>query len=228
MKYCEECKIKISTQTETCPLCHKPLESDDRQQDLKITYPDFRDLKNQLKFYNDLIAISAIILIAICIVVNTITWDGRLWCVIASVYILYAWLLGSLTFKKRVHLGLKLMMHAIFIPLTLVVVNAFGYRSTFSHVTWAISYTMPIIFSAFIVTLNILILKLGKSRREYIIYQLTLCVISFIPLILVLSGLAEPILPSAIVAGCSLLTIIGLIVFARRLIQSEFNRKFHM
>jgi hypothetical protein len=95
-----------------------------------------------------------------------------------------------------------------------------------SSPSWAISYTMPLILVAFMIALNILMLMWKQKRRDMLLYQITLCVFGFVPLILVLVGIAQPILPSAIVAGFSLLTIVGLVLFTKKIILSEFVQSF--
>jgi hypothetical protein len=207
MLHCEKCNIDIITQTDRCPLCQTPIRTEGIERAEK-TYPGFEPLKNRFQLIAKISSAVALASIAILVGINLIFWNGHLWSVVASSYILYAWLLGLLTFHKRVPLGLKLMSHAVFISLTLIAVNAFtDGRETVSSPSWAISYTMPLILVAFMIALNILMLMWKQKRRDMLLYQITLCVFGFVPLILVLVGIAQPILPSAIVAGFSLLTI---------------------
>lgn len=171
----------------------------------------------------------ACILIILSVAGNILMWKGEVWCVVFSACVLYAWGLGLQTFSKRIHLGWKLTANAIAIPLLLVVINVFASSAeTIAKVSWAVSYTMPAIFLGFIIVINFIIIKWRQRRRDYMLYQLSLCVICFVPLILVLSGVAQPIYPSMIAAGCALMTIIWLIVFAQKVIGSELVRKFHL
>ncbi len=228
MLHCDKCNIDISTETNQCPLCQEPIVRKAEEHGEK-SYPSFEPLKNRYQLIAKISSAVALSTIAILVAINLIFWHGNLWSVIASSYILYAWLLGLLTFHKRVPLGLKLMSHAVFISLTLIAVNAFtDGKETVIPPSWAISYTLPLILVGFIIAINLLMMLRKHKRRDILIYQLMLCSFGFVPLILVLVGIAKPILPSALVAGFSALTIIGLVIFTKRIILSEFVRKFHI
>ena len=229
MQYCTDCKIHISTRTNQCPLCHKSLP-DTLDYDVTQTYPDFIPLNKKKSRFVKVVSLTASVLILSSVLVNWLNWRGKLWCVIFSAHVLYIWLLGLLTFKKSVHSGLKLMTHAIAMTLLLVIINMFPYNTeTISRVSWAVSYTMPVIIIFFIITIDvIIILKKKQNLRNYLLYQFSLCIIGFIPLILVLCGVAQPIYPGIIAAVCSYLTIIGLFIFEKKIVISEFKRKFHI
>lgn len=228
MQYCEACKVSVSTQTKKCPLCHAPLpEREDAQ--LEQTYPDFAPLKRRSRILTLLYSGICLFAIVTCALVNLLTWSGHLWSALVAAPVLYVWLCGLITFRKRVHLGLKLMAHAVGIVLMLVVINSFtDSERIVSHVSWAASYTMPFIFIGFILAINVLMARKRHTLRDYAISQISLCVIGFIPLLLVLLDAAQPAYPSIIAAVCSALTIGGLFLFGRKKVIAELNRKFHI
>lgn len=229
MQYCPDCKIHISTKTDRCPLCHKSLP-DACDQDVTKTYPDFVPLKKKSRRLVKFVSLIAIILIFSSVIINWATWSGRLWSVVFSVHVLYFWLLSLISFKKTVHLGLKLMTHAIALTLLLVIINMFADSiDTISRVSWSVSYAMPIIFIGLIIAIDIIVIFNKKQNLlDYLLFQFSLCVIGFIPLLLVLCGVAQPIYPGIIAAACSFLTLIGFAIFANKMILSEFGRKFHV
>ena len=226
MAYCSDCKISVSGEAARCPLCQKELKD---EHSVGAEYPGFEPIKQRRKLLVKAISLSALTLMTVSVAYNLLTWHGDIWCVVFSACVLYVWGLGLLTFNKRVHLGWKLTAHALAIPLLLVVINVFASSvETVSRVSWAVSYTMPAIFIGFIITINFIIFKWRQKRRDYLLYQLALCVIGFVPLILVLSGVAQPVFPSIAAAGCSFLTIIWLVLYQKKMIGSEIVRKFHI
>lgn len=228
MQYCESCKVSISTQTDVCPLCHAPLEAREGLV-LEQTYPDFAPLKRKSRLLELLLGLSCVFVIVVCALINLLTWNGHLWSVLVAAPVLYVWLCGLITFRKRAHLGLKLMAHAIGIALLLIVINSFSdSQRIVSHASWAVAYTMPFIFIGFILSINTLMARKRQTLRDYVLYQISLCVIGFIPLLLVLLGVAQPAYPSIIAAACSALTIGGLFLFGRKNVISELNKKFHI
>ncbi len=228
MSYCPDCKINTAADLVRCPLCQNELQ--DCACSLETgAYPGFEPVKLRRRMLMKAVSLLAVTLIAASVFLNIITWRDDVWCVVFSACVLYAWGPGLLTFNKRVHPGWKLTAHAVAIPLLLVVINVFSSSAvTISRVSWAVSYTMPAIFIGFIITINFIIIRWKQKRRDYLLYQLSLCVIGFIPLILVLSGVAQPVFPSIAAAGCSFATIIWLILYQKKMIRSEFARKFHI
>lgn len=228
MLYCPNCKVNISTQTDKCPLCHQALPKTDTK-DLKQTYPSYELIKNRRVRWAKGISIASVVVIALSVLFNLLFWNGHLWSVLVSASVLYAWLLGLLTFKRSLFVGIKLLAHAVFLPLLLLIFNAFADDAqVVVNVTWGISYAMPAIFLLFIFVIDALMIEKRHTMQEYILVQLSLCVIGFVPLILVLVGLAEPIYMSIAVAIVAGITVLGLILFARQLIAKEFARKFHI
>lgn len=228
MQYCEDCKVFISTKTDACPLCHAPLPERENAE-LVQTYPDFAPLKRKSRLLALLYSAACFFVIAVCVLINLLTWQGHLWSALVAAPVLYVWLTGLFTFRKRVHLGLKLMAHAVGIVLLLVAINGFsGSARIMSHVSWAVAYTMPFIFIGFILAINVLIARKRHTLKDYLLYQLSLCVIGFIPLLLALLNVAQPVYPSILAAVCSALTIGGLFLFGRKKAVSELNKKFHI
>jgi hypothetical protein len=168
-------------------------------------------------------------LVATTIALNALTWNGKLWSAVFAAFVLYAWGLGWITLKKELSLGMKLSAHAVAIALLLIDVNAFAFsQETVSHITWSVSYGMPIVFVSFLVVANILVVAKRHMLRDILLYQLAFCAAAFMPLILMISIAMEPIQPSIAAAFFSYLNVMGLIVFANRTIASEFGRKFHI
>jgi hypothetical protein len=208
-------------------LCHRSL-AEQQDKAARRTYPVERPRQKKNNSLARFVSLSAICLILLSLCINWATWDGWLWSIIFSVHILYLWLVGWLTLKRSVHPGLKLMTHALSITLLLVVVNVLSQSNVIiSRISWAVSYTMPIIFIGFITVIDMIMLKKKHNLRDYLLYQLSLCVIGFIPLILVLTGVARPVYPSVIAAALAGLTIFGLLIWAKKIIIAELGRKLH-
>jgi len=126
-------------------------------------------------------------------------------------------------------LGMKLTGHAISVSILMLVMNVFIYNTgTWNRVTWSVSYGMPAVFVAFIVAVCVIMIKKKQNRKDFLFYLLSLCLAGFVPFILVLCFLAEPMLPGLITAAFSYLIIMGLAVFARKTMLEEFKRKFHV
>lgn len=228
MKYCTECKILISSGADCCPLCRGELPHAEHP-DGAEEYPGFEQGRPKAKKLSRIASVVAGALIVASVLCNLLIWNGHIWSVVASACVLYAWGLGLLSVQRRVHLGWKLIAHALALPCLLIIANAFASRTEMvSRVTWAISYAMPAIFVCMIIVINFIMLRWRQKRHDYLLYQLALCIIAFAPLILALSGLAQPVYPSIAAAGCSVITIGWLLIFAKKVVRMELERKFHI
>lgn len=228
MLYCDKCKVNIVSYSKSCPLCRAPLHEEEGAAS-EQAFPDFAAPNPRSRWITLVISLAAISAILVVVLINILTWNSKLWSVIAAVYIVYAWLLGRLTFKAGVALGKKLFAHALAVPVTLIVVNVFSKRNEiWGKISWAVSYATPLILVGFILATAFINYNNRRSRKDFIFYQLTLCILAFVPLLLVLFKVVEPMIPSIIAAVVSFITLIGLVVFGRRSFKSEFNKKFHI
>ncbi len=228
MLYCIDCRVRISGKTDRCPLCGKHLPSAYMHHS-ESKYPEYIPQVQSNRKLAKIMFVAAILMILISAAINAVTWTGSLWSVIFSAYVLYIWLMGLLTFKTRVHLGIKLVGHAISVSLLMLVMNIFIYNTgTFNRVTWSVSYGMPIVSIAFIAAAVIIMIKKKQNRKDFLFYLLSMCVAGFVPFILVLCFLTEPMLPGIISAVFSYLIIMSLAVFAGKAVREEIIRKFHV
>lgn len=226
MLYCDKCKINISTLTDRCPLCHRSLPAK-----ASTAIPQANIYGPSVKRRSFSIAGSAvaIILAALSVIMSLFAWIGTLWCTIFSAGVLYLWFLGRLSFNKRITIGKKMIAHAAAVTLLLFAINLFANDSkTVNTALWAVSYGAPIIFASFIMIAGVVMLIWKQYVRDLLFYQFGFCIICLVPLVLVLCGLAQPLLPSLISAGSALLIAMVVVFAARQTIKAEMIRKFHL
>jgi hypothetical protein len=224
MKKCNRCNITTSNESDVCPLCGRRLEQGSGGS--SGAYPAWRKPKG--KELIKIIPIAAAFLILLLVLVNVAAWRGTLWSATAAGSILYVWLLGLLTFKKGVHPGMKLTAHALSLILLLIAANAFSTSGILFHaISWAFSYATPIILITVIAAINAIVIYKRRHLRGYLPYQLILCVAGTIPLMIIPLLKSEPAHLSIISASCSIATVVGLFVFARKPVLSELGKRLH-
>lgn len=230
MLYCNKCKIKITTLSERCPLCHQSLhagEATGTNDALTQAALDGQPVKR--RYYLTAGSAAAIVLAVLSVATNLLIWKGPLWCTVFSAGVLYAWFLGRLSFNPKITIGKKLIAHAAAITALLFLINLFAQDfKTVSRDLWAVSYAVPIVFTSFIIAVSIVMLIWKQQLRNLLFYQFGFCIVCLVPLVLVLFGLAQPLLPSLISAGSALITGITVVFVARPTIKAEFVRKFHL
>lgn len=228
MRHCPECQIKIATKTTRCPLCHRLLPESTYPG--VVSYPEFDYKASRRRLFLKVLATVSLTGIFVTGLINWLTFAGHLWSLVVATSILYAWIVvGWLTFKRNVHSSIKLMVHAISITGLLLVIEAFTTSDRMiSHLNWTLSFAMPSVFIGFIIIINVWMLIKRQQLRDFLISQLALSVIGFVPLILVFFDLVNPQYMAIGAAGLSFATIIGLFILGRRIVISELGRKFHI
>lgn len=207
----------------------KDLKEAELVKEQQNVFPPFERKKRRDRRLAKSSAVISLVLITLSILLNIFVWKENFWSIIASAAVLYVWIIGLLTLKKTLHVGLKMMLHAMSLSGLLMIINTFAYTDESVHrVTWAISYGIPVILTVFIVAINITMFFHKQNRRNFLLYQISLSVMGLIPLIFILAGAASPMWPSVTAAACSYITIVTLIFFANKIILSEFKKKFHI
>lgn len=228
MLFCQKCKVKVSTLTSRCPLCSGPLEKLD-DNPLTLSYPPYQNTKYRIVTWFRILSFVVMLAIFVVTLVNLLLTSKIYWFIIVDSCLIYIWLACLITFKIRNRWGLKLFLHALMIIALLIVINAvMEPAESSSPITWALSYGMPIISMTFIALIVIIMLIKRQTRREFMIHLLLLCIIGFVPLILVLFDLVQPIILSIVSASLSYATLLGLVIFANRIVETEIKRKFHI
>lgn len=242
MDYCPECKVKIVSKGDKCPLCHGDVQHE-QPLSAKIPFPSYVKYKNLRRIWAFALSLAAPVVIGICVLINVLTWNGFAWSMIVGVATLYAWLVGLYTFRRTDHLGQKLMLHAIGISALLVVINfvtaspsmiSSQFWENFSSIAkWSLDYAMPSTLIAFILAINIAMLSQRHRLRDYLIAQFSLCVLGFIPFVMIMIDLTafdvlDSWFMSIAASSFSLLTLLVLVIFARNLVAKEFGRRFHI
>lgn len=229
MHYCKHCKVNVSTDTEYCPLCHRLLKKSEKVE-TRLTFPKNQQVEKKRNLLKILINILCPILILATILINLLTYSGVLWSVIDTMGIIYVWLLGMWSFRKDSGLGTKILVNVIAINLILISVNIFGYNlATLPGELWALSYTIPFLLSGVILINNVLILIKKFAIKEFLISQLSLCIISITFFILMLCLDPVSILfPKLIVGSLALVSLISMFVLAPKSLAQEVKKKFHI
>lgn len=233
MLYCNNCGVTVRTKTDTCPLCQwKLVDNKDGREPIQ-SFPDFAPLKVRKRRMAKITSLVSIVLILGGIVLNIFTftrepWVGKPWSVAFSGYVVYVWLLGLLSIHRGINLGLKLMSHALVIPFLLLFVRMFSFsKKSLDQIQWILNIIVPSLFMGFLVTIAVVMLTRKINPKDFFLFQLSTIVIGMIPLGMVFFQLVTHPLLSILASANAFLVLFGMVLFARKIILSEFGRRFH-
>ena len=222
MNYCDDCNVYVADCLEYCPLCGKRLTEHPSENELyphvsKKTYVDSRSLMTEY------LSLATFLIIAICVVINLLTWDGTPWFLAVAAPVLYAWVLIRVTIISDVSAGLKTLLQ---------MVSVIGMFMAFDFVVgrlgWSYEVMMPLILGLGIAYIDFYSCFHKSYWRENLLYAVLFLLMGFIPLILYLVGIKIAIVPLVLCTFASGITILGILRFALRHVKSEMQKKFHM
>ena len=160
----------------------------------------------------------------IAAVVNITLTPGKYWALIVSGGILSMWTALAIGFVKRYNLLKNAMWQLILITVGCLIWDL----GTGWH-KWSIDFVFPGI-SVIIMISMLMITKLQRlAANEYMIYFVMAAGYGFvIPLVLLLTGVLGVTFPSVICVGFSFLFFMAQVIFRRRELGEELNKKFHI
>lgn len=160
----------------------------------------------------------------IAAVVNITLTPGKYWAFIVSGGILSMWTALAIGFVKRYNLLKNAMWQLILITVGCLIWDL----GTGWH-KWSIDFVFPGI-SVIIMISMLMITKLQRlAANEYMIYFVMAAGYGFvIPLVLLLTGVLGVTFPSVICVGFSFLFFMAQVIFKRRELGEELNKKFHI
>ena len=222
MKYCKKCNVYVSGKGQQCPLCFSNLMSVDKD----ITpacYPDIKENSGKSNFIFKLFLFLSIAGSLVSLFINLFFWSGILWSLIVIAAISLLWeTIGVLILSKK-NAGFKIIGQTLFVLILLITIDAVtGWKQ------WSIGIVAPFIIITSTFTMTIVLYIKRAKWREYMLFQFIITINGFIPVILFWCGLAKIIWPGAVGALYSLLTLIGMLIFAEKQFKNELKKRFHV
>ena len=217
MKHCNKCNVSINTDEKYCPLCQAKLEGKSSS-----VYPTLKSKKIDivLRFilFFSLVAIFINCYIDFC-VNNKLTYSLFVLLGVLSFYILIRYIF------KSVHKDLLGVFYNIMLIIIILLFVWFGF--TKSSIIASIIIPSIVIFDLLLSTILALILRKNYIRK-YIHVIFMNILLSFVPVILVLTKVSSDLIISHIAFGFAMVTVLYLIVFDFNQLKDEVLKMFHI
>lgn len=187
------------------------------------SYPQIRYDQKRLKklvnvFYGLMFFVAAVLG-----TINYTTYSGSLWSIIAIGLMAYAVLTVRYSFMRHSNLAGKILLQTAAAGVLLVAADhSTGYNG------WSVNYGIPgtILFTDLAVVFLILVNRM--NWQSYFMYQISITVFSFIPLVLWLTGLLTKPPLAFLTVVFTVLILIVTIVLGDRSVKTELKRRFHL
>ena len=218
MKHCTACGVDVATPATVCPLCGTPLQGADVG---TAAYPVDPGRKGY-HFAKRLLLFLSVMTAAVCVAVNVLATPHIWWWPFVVTALVYLWAVIPHALRRGGNGGGKILMQVVCgSALVLVLDWEMGWRG------WSVSYIMPILFCAGIIAVMVLVVCNRTNWAGYVLYQVVLAVLGFVPAILYFTGVATAMIPALVPGFLALASLVGLAVFGDRSIKNEFRRRLH-
>jgi hypothetical protein len=219
MKKCPKCLVEVKSNRRTCPLCGQMLEGEGSTHP---TYPPYQPVIKQVNLMLRIILFITLVAGLTSLLINILTYVDTWWAGYVILGLIYMWIVIKSTILSRRNVAKKLLTQMITLSLIVIAIEKISKTSG-----WALDYVVPSICG--LTTIAIIILIMSKKMRfnDYLLYLITTVLISFVPMILYWSNVVAVLWPSVTAAGISVVTILGMIIFADTATKDELKKRFH-
>jgi VIT1/CCC1 family predicted Fe2+/Mn2+ transporter len=221
MKICKNCNVKVVSNTNICPLCKTVLNDFDKKVS-EDTYPTITANLHKYNIITRLFIFLSVIFTVGTIIVNFVTYNGFLWSIIAIASILYFWSIIAHAIKHNINIVRKIFVQTIAISLLTIVIDI-----TIGYIGWSVNYVVPeIIIIANIAALILIIINRMKWY-SYILYQIAIAILGFIPVILYFCGIMHELWSVMVSVIISFVVLCGTVIFSDKSVKNELKRRLH-
>lgn len=223
MNKCLSCGIFVNDDTDTCPLCHTVLVSEEGEREVINKYPDIPNKKRAIVFLGKVMLFACIISSAICIYINYRMGFKPPWSVIVTVCVFYAYSLVLLLSSKYTGYRRRIFF-AIFLGVlgTLIIDVAFGFKR------WSVNFVLPGALCFLCLVLILLMIINRRNWQSYMNLQVLMILIGALPMAGIKLGIVTHPEVSEIAFFASIIVFIGTVIFGGRTASAELKRRFHI
>lgn len=219
MKRCEQCGVQVNGPGKLCPLCGAPLSGEGGG---GAVYPAV-GFGRGYHFAKRLLLFLSIMAVIVCAVVNLATMPNFWWWAIVATALAYAWAVGSHSLRRGGNGGGRVLVQVVAAAaLVLLLDFETGWRG------WSVDFVLPAICGVGIAAILVLILCNLTNWAQYVLYQVVLALLGFVPIALYFFKISRVFWAASIPAVMALASLVALFLFGDRSIKNEFVRRLHL
>ncbi len=216
---CSKCGVIINAGGNTCPLCGSTLNK-------TLDNQVFPQVDWDFKHHNLLVKLLLFLsLTALCIscFVNLAISHHITWAWFVGAGIISFWFSLSTALKERKHFIRMLFAEMLIILLISVI---FDYKTGWHK--WSVSYCLPFLTSIYMLAILIMRLFLQRVHKDFTFYATINSLIGLIPGIFIITNYITTLWPSYISVILSIVILVFMLVFNKRQLANELERRLHI
>ncbi len=222
MSYCKHCKVEILDETDTCPLCKNILTDEEGAFHGSVNYPDVTKRKKLISRALSIITFLVVSISIISVYINYTTSQQIWWSLIVVGSLLYVLWILSLSAREAGYL------HRIFVTVlgAVLLVALIDWVTGFHR--WSINFVLPGAMLLVDVIFIVLMIVNHKNWQGYMLFQLLMILVAFIPLGFIHYHVVTHPLVSEIAILSAIIVFLGTLILGGTTARTEMKRRFHI
>lgn len=227
MSKCERCNLIIYDDTIKCPLCKGVIATLSPADEVEhvsrsVMYPDVAEKMKVLQLVMKIMVFATILVTAICMLINYMTYNGMWWSLIVGATLIYAcFTVGYSARRVTGHRTKILILSFLALLISILVDHVIGYMG------WSVNIFIPSAIILLEITIIILML-VTVNWQNYIFMLIATGVFSVLYLVLIPLDIVTFELLSVIAATFSCVFLLGVVIFGDKVAKNEIERRFHV
>ncbi|WP_054743686.1 DUF6320 domain-containing protein [Cellulosilyticum ruminicola] len=219
MKICPKCQVEVLDDTCVCPLCLRVLQG--KGGGTRI-YPKVQFNAKRYQLVKRMLCFMLLMIVTLFSVINYLIYNSLMGYIIVSASAIYFAITVNYSVLHRANLAAKILVQTIGAQVLIFVIDyAIGYEG------WSINYALPCICLIANLAIMLLMIINHMNCQEYIMYQLSMIILSLGQIILIVLKVIERPTLAIISVAISILILLGTILFGDKRVKNELIRRFH-
>jgi len=219
MSKCLKCNVSLHINNDRCPLCHSKIVNPKKDSIFPEVKPKYKLHQLLLKIF----LFTSLCGIVFSLMINKIVNKKLSWSIFVILGICTLWFTIITGIKKRHNL-----MKLLFAEILIMIIFAFLWDKSTGYHKWSLTFVLPFLCIAYIITFLILRIFTNKIKKEHILYTYLNALIGLFPLYSILKKNLTPLWPSYLSIFTSIFALIFLFIFNHRTLESEIERRLHI
>lgn len=221
MSRCRQCNIEILDRTEVCPLCKCVIEQDEK---VKNAYPNIRIRTRKLNLAVRIFLFLSIITEVLLVYLNQKYYNGIWWSIISGAGFAYVYFMAKFAvLNDNAGYRAKFLTLTFFGILYVILIDCvIGYHG------WSVNFVLPGGLLFIDAAIIVLMIVNRRNWQSYIMLELSMIVLSAIPLILMKFEIVTETFISGLTFAVSVLLFLGTVIIGDRRARMELKRRFHV
>ncbi|NLK65212.1 MAG: hypothetical protein GX289_08970 [Tissierellia bacterium] len=220
MKFCKSCNVSVVGRRKLCPLCQDRLIGDKAQEEV---FPKISFVYKEYSVFFKIMLLITVITATISVALNILLPGRGAWSlfILGGLSSVWASLINLINQRKNIP---KNIVYQVMTISVIVIIWDFvtGWKG------WSINYVIPLVCVFAMISMAI-ISKIRKLFiQDYILYIIIDGLFGIIPIIFILFGFLDVLLPSIICISTSIISLSTIIIFESKSLKAEIKRRLHV